>query len=152
MNTLTLDQWMNKFTCNNKKTITYENFIEKGMVLKVNDEKVHIKNYITNQTDDKLKKLFQCTIEKKNEYLNNWYMNNLQVKDNFVYMNNRISQRNYNNRTNGRYKNLVRNLYFKEILQCNTVQKNIPSFLNVLKNMYKDGVFDYKLFTPSVLK
>jgi hypothetical protein len=50
------------------------------------------------------------------------------------------------------YKNIIRNMFYKDILQ-NTKSglENIPSFLDVLGDFYLRGIIDYKLLTPSSL-
>ena len=50
------------------------------------------------------------------------------------------------------YKNIMRNMFYKDILQ-NTKSglENIPSFLDVLGDFYLRGIIDYKLLTPSSL-
>ena len=58
-----------------------------------------------------------------------------------------------NNNKNPKFKNLVRNLYFKEILlDTSTIQSNIRGFLEVIIDLYKYNIIDYKLVTPSILK
>ena len=50
------------------------------------------------------------------------------------------------------YKNIIRNMFYKDILQ-NTKSglENIPSFLDVLGDFYLRGIIDYKILTPSSL-
>jgi hypothetical protein len=50
------------------------------------------------------------------------------------------------------YKNIIRNMFYKDILQ-NTKSglENTPSFLDVLGDFYLRGIIDYKILTPSSL-
>ena len=50
------------------------------------------------------------------------------------------------------YKNIIRNMFYKDILQ-NTQSglENTPSFLDVLGDFYLRGIIDYKIMTPSSL-
>jgi len=50
------------------------------------------------------------------------------------------------------YKNIIRNMFYKDILQ-NTKSglENIPSFFDVLGDFYLRGIIDYKILTPSSL-
>ena len=50
------------------------------------------------------------------------------------------------------YKNIPRNLYWKEILQTTkTIHSNLPSYLDVAIDLFRNYIIDYKLLTPSVL-
>ena len=153
MDIITLDKWINMFSNKNNNTISYETFMNKAIILKGNNEKIEIKSYIKEKYVNSLYLFYKNTIEHKNQYLQKWYINNLQVNEKFIYMNNKLSPQNYNNRTNGKYKNLIRNVYLIDILQnTTTIQKHIPSFLTVLINMFKYDIFDYKLLTPFVFE
>ena len=51
-----------------------------------------------------------------------------------------------------KYKNLIRNLFYKEILEeTQSGLANVPSFLRVVRGFYLRGEIDYKLLTPSAL-
>jgi len=50
------------------------------------------------------------------------------------------------------YKNLIRNIHFRNILQkTKSGFENVPSFLNVLLDLYLREVIDYKILTPSAI-
>jgi hypothetical protein len=55
-----------------------------------------------------------------------------------------------NNNIKLKYKNIVRNIHYKDILQ-NTKSgiENIHSFIDVLNDLYIHSIIDYKLLTPS---
>jgi hypothetical protein len=50
------------------------------------------------------------------------------------------------------YKNVIRNMHYKDILQ-NTKSgiENIPSFIDVLRDLYLNYIIDYKILTPSAI-
>ena len=51
-----------------------------------------------------------------------------------------------------KYKNLIRNLFYREILEeTQSGLANVPSFLKVVRGFYLRGEIDYKLLTPSAL-
>jgi hypothetical protein len=51
-----------------------------------------------------------------------------------------------------KYKNVIRNLYYKEILlETESGIDNVPTFMNVITDLYENNIIDYKLLTPSAL-
>ena len=50
------------------------------------------------------------------------------------------------------YKNVIRNMHYEDILQ-NTSSGfvNIPSYMQVIVDLYENDIIDYKLLTPSAL-
>jgi hypothetical protein len=55
-----------------------------------------------------------------------------------------------NNNEESPYKNLIRNMHYKDILQ-NTKSgiENVPTFFDVLLDLYVNNIIDYKILTPS---
>ena len=50
------------------------------------------------------------------------------------------------------YKNVIRNMHYQDILQ-NTSSGfiNIPTYMQVITDLYENDIIDYKLLTPSAL-
>jgi len=86
-------------------------------------------------------------VTDKNIYLTNFYNKSLKVKE----LNEMPICINNNKFTE--YKNQVRNPYYKDILlDTNTIQPNIRPYLQVIIELFKNHIIDYKLVTPSVIK
>ena len=63
-----------------------------------------------------------------------------------------MSIRAINNDYEVKYKNIIRNMFYKDILQkTKSGLENIPSFLDVLGDFYLRGIIDFKILTPSSL-
>ncbi len=57
-----------------------------------------------------------------------------------------------NNNQEIRFKNIIRNLHMIDILhKTKSGIDNVPTFFDVLFNLYFNGIIDYKLLTPSAL-
>ena len=138
---VTLDKWLSLFKC---KKVSYTDFVKKlrikkgnGTILLVNDikeKKIPAKFY---------KILYKLIVTDKILYLTNLYARNLLVKDANLSLcvdNNKFTEN----------KNIVRNLYYKEILQeTETSQPNLRPYLDVLTDLIKYHILDYKLLTPT---
>ena len=74
------------------------------------------------------------------------HMDKLRIHGDIIPMKNR----EMSNNKNIVYKNLIRNMHMKDILQ-NTKSgiENVPTFLDVLDDLYNNMIIDYKLLTPS---
>ena len=140
---LSLNKWLELF---DTKYISYTKFLKIIKVKKNNGDIIKLKDY--KKISNKIMKVFYGIIVlNKNTYLTNFYNKSLKVADADKY------PLCLNNNKYIQYKNIVRNLYYKEILQeTDTIQPNLKSFLNVIIDMYKNYILDYKLLTPSVIK
>ena len=59
---------------------------------------------------------------------------------------------NLNNNAKVQYKNVIRNVHIRDILQrTKSGWSGLPSFLDVLLDLYKRNIIDYKILTPSAL-
>lgn len=100
-------------------------------------------------TDD-LQIIYQH-IQNRNEYLSRFYNTSLAVHD-LKITDEPMSRPNLNNNSKVVYKNLIRNLHFRDILQnTHSGWAGLPSFIDVLFDLYKHNTIDYKLLTPSAL-
>ena len=140
---LTLNNWLKLF---DTKKISYDTFLKKLKVKKYNNDILSINKY--KKVSNKILKIFyEKIVINKKKYLTNFYNKSLKIIDNDKY------PLCLSNNKNIQYKNIVRNLYYREILKdTDTIQPNLKSFLNVIIDMYKYYILDYKLLTPSVIK
>jgi len=143
---ITLVKWLDLFKTNN---ITYKQFIKKAKVKSSNNKINTLDDIIKKKNLNKtfLKKFYKLVVTDKNVYLTNIYNRSLQIKElkdmPLCINNNKFTE----------YKNQVRNLYYKDILlDTNTVQPNIRPYLEVIIELFKKHIIDYKLLTPSVIK
>jgi len=138
---LTLDKWLNIFKSSN---ISFDKFVDKLRVKKSNGKIEYVKN-IKNKKIKKLfyKNLYKVVVTNKKVFLTNIFNNNFKIDDydiSLCIVNNKFIKN----------KNIVRNLYYKEILQeTDTTQPNLRTYLDVLIDLFKHRILDYKLLTPS---
>jgi hypothetical protein len=114
---------------------------------KITPLNIYVKNHkISKQTINELK----ANIEFRDEYLERFYETSLKVYSPISITEQPTPISRLNNNEFVKYKNLIRNLFLKEILQ-NTKSglKNVPSYMDVLNDLYNEGIIDYKLLTPS---
>ena len=142
MKLITLQEWLHLFKVD---TINFNEFKRRLKVKKGNSQIIYINDY-KHLSEDILFNLYNIMVKKKDIYLTNFYKKSLDVKlDKYPIC--------LNNNKNIKFKNIIRNLYFREILQdTDTVQPNLQNFLNVIINLFTKFIIDYKLLTPSVLK
>ena len=137
---LTLSKWLSLFKCNN---LTYTDFVKKLRMKRGNGIIVYVKDTDKKISTKLYKKLYKIIVTNKIDYLTNIYNRNLLIKDvnlSLCVNNNKFTEN----------KNIVRNLYYKEILkETDTVQPNLRPYLDVLIDIYKYHILDYKLLTPS---
>ena len=99
---------------------------------------------------DHLRKLHDHIVNR-NEYLQRFFNTSLLVKE-IQITENPMPRKHLDNNTAVNYKNIIRNLHFRNILQ-NTKSgfSGLPSFLDVLLDLYLHDIIDYKIVTPSAL-
>jgi hypothetical protein len=148
MKFLELSEFLNFFI---REPQTLEEFIRIAQV-KIGNKKEHLSDYMKRKTIDISKiKLLLENIEKRNNYLTRFYKLSLSIDKNKLHITDKPMIHNeMNNNIKLKYKNIVRNIHYKDILQ-NTKSgiENIHSFIDVLNDLYIHSVIDYKLLTPS---
>tara|TARA_Y100000768_G_scaffold382112_1_gene361905 strand:- start:3677 stop:4855 length:1179 start_codon:yes stop_codon:yes gene_type:complete len=143
---VTLNKWLHFFTC---KKFTYAQFLSKCKIKKNNGTLVSLKDIIKekNIPTHIVKIFYELFVLNKERYLTNFYNKSLKISDK------KITQLCINNDKHNEHKNIVRNMYFKEILlDTGTVQPNLRNFLEVIIDLFKYHIIDYKLVTPSSIK
>jgi len=96
-------------------------------------------------------KLLYDNIANRNEYLERFYQVSLKPAP-LTIDHPAMKRGELNNNKFVQYKNIIRNMHFFHILQ-NTKSgiDGIPTFLDVLYDLYVNGVIDYKILTPSAM-
>jgi hypothetical protein len=151
MGILELDDFLKIFHSNQK--ITFQEFLQKAQV-KVNSNIEPLKTYMARKDIDKSKiKLLFENIQKRDEYLTRFYNLSMRVLPDFLNIDDEpMKNKAMNNNELITYKNVIRNMHYKDILQ-NTKSgiENIPSFIDVLRDLYLNYIIDYKILTPSAI-
>ena len=134
---LSLDQWIALF---DTKDITRSEFKQTFKVRKSNGSIIPI----TQDHDF----LYDAFVTHKIRYLTNFYQRSLKTHE----VNLKPKDITFNNNTNAKFKNVIRNIHLKGILiDTKTIQPNIRNFLEVILDLFKHRIVDYKLVTPSSL-
>lgn len=94
-------------------------------------------------------------IENRDDYLTRFYNMSLRVQPSNYVIHDQVSpmkSKAMNNNEHPLFKNFIRNLHLLDILQ-NTKSgiENIPTYMDVLKDLYLKNIIDYKILTPSSL-
>lgn len=140
---LTLKKWLKLF---NLESISKKEFLNTFNIK--TSKMIPLKNYLkTNKLSKKdIDILYFFIIENKVNYLTNFFNKSLKIAD--LDLNN--TKLSFSNNKNPKYKNLIRNIYYKDILlYTKTEIPNIRSFLEVIYELFNKNIIDYKLVTPS---
>uniref|UniRef100_A0A6C0HH54 Methyltransferase n=1 Tax=viral metagenome TaxID=1070528 RepID=A0A6C0HH54_9ZZZZ len=156
MRLLTLEHFLGMFSKIPENLNTLAKF-KKNAKVKTSRGIVHLREYIADKAivDKDIEMIYENFVGRA-EYLARFYKVSLAVSDDHpLSINGRVDAmpiRSINNDYLVVYKNIIRNMFYKDILQ-NTKSglENIPSFLDVLGDFYLRGIIDYKILTPSSL-
>jgi len=154
IDTIELADFLKLFSSGNDKQ-TYTQFI-KNAVVRVGRNERKLKEYMDTKqiASQDIKTLFGH-IKRRNEYLTRFYNMSLRVKSTHYAIDNVLppmKNKEMNNNEQPLYKNFIRNIHMLDILQ-NTKSgiENIPTYMDVLKDLYLRNIIDYKILTPSSL-
>jgi hypothetical protein len=111
--------------------------------------KVYAEDHSISRSD--LQLLYDHIINR-NEYLHRFYKKSLQPVEPMTFKDPPMPIANMNNDRSSQYKNRIRNIHCFDILQkTKSGFSNNPSFFDVLFDLYKKELIDYKILTPSAL-
>lgn len=147
---LTEEDWISRFSKLDLKRMTYNSFLKRCKVRRGNNEIVTFISYCKSKNipEDTLHFLFEF-VKHKEDYLIRFYKTSLKIHT-LDYSSKELT---YSNNSNKNFKNLIRNIYYKEILNnTSTVQPNIRTYMKVIDDLFNHLIFDYKILTPSVLQ
>lgn len=100
-----------------------------------------------------LKVLFD-NIQHREQYLRRFYHLSLRVDPAKLSLSSMkpMKNRQMNNNAESTYKNIIRNMHWKDILKNTKAGiENIPTYMDVLEDLYLHDIIDYKIVTPSSL-
>jgi hypothetical protein len=97
-----------------------------------------------------LRRLYDHILQR-DDYLERFYQTSLHYND--LKITDEPMPKSYlDNNTKVKYKNVIRHLHFRNILQkTKSGLQGLPSFLDVLIDLYTRHIIDYKIITPSAL-
>lgn len=154
MRFITQNQFINIF---NSPKDTFSSFIRRAKV-RTNNTITPLLKYIENKAVslDDLRLLYEHIIHR-DEYLARFYKTSLNVLDEDgkidLTMNvPPMKMKEMNNDQLVHYKNVIRNMHYLDILK-NTKSgiANVPTYMEVLDDLYLNWIIDYKILTPSSL-
>lgn len=120
---------------------------------------------LRNISTEHLKLIYEHIL-KRNEYLTRFYQVSLDpcrispinrskcslTSPDIKITDTPMPKTNLNNNAKVQYKNVCRNLHMRDILQrTKSGWSGLPSFLDVLIDLYTRSIIDYKILTPSAL-
>uniref|UniRef100_A0A6C0B291 DNA methylase N-4/N-6 domain-containing protein n=1 Tax=viral metagenome TaxID=1070528 RepID=A0A6C0B291_9ZZZZ len=148
MKLLRLNEFLNIF---HREPDTLPNFLRKATV-RTSAGLVPLKEYMARRQIDKekIKTLFE-NIKNRNEYLTRFYNLSLRIDPEFLTIQTPpMKNKHMNNNESINYKVLIRNMHYKGILQdTKSGIEGVPTYIDVLKDLYLHSIIDYKLLTPS---
>jgi hypothetical protein len=149
MKYITLFSFLALFKTTNSKTLS--EFIRNAQVKSGNKYtplSVYMKARQIQKSDIQL---LYHHIMNRDEYLTRFFNTSLYT-DHVGITNKPMKKSHLDNNSLVNYKNVIRNLHFRNILQKTKAGiENIPSFLDVLLDLYLREIIDYKIITPSAL-
>lgn len=151
MRLLTLDTFIGMFHQN--KTMTFPEYLDKAKV-RIGDKMEPLKEYMKRKDIEKAKiKLLFDNIQSRDEYLKRFYNMSLRVQESNLHIQDgAMKNKAMDNNKHPTYKNVIRNLHYKDILK-NTKSgiDNVPTYMEVITDLYLHNIIDYKILTPSAL-
>jgi hypothetical protein len=147
MDLLKLNEFIKLFS---HKSITFQDFLSKAQV-RLGSQLRPLKEYIKDKNIPMadIRMLFE-NIQNRNEYLTRFYNLSLDVRPAKLSEELAMKNKHLDNNAESLYKNLIRNLHYEDILK-NTRSgiENNPTYMEMLLDLYKRHIIDYKILTPS---
>ena len=145
-----LDDFLDLFP--RKNSPTFNEFLKNANVILYNGVKMNLHQYITkrNIDMDDVELLYQHILHR-DKYLTSFYNVSLKIPDSMAINDAPMKRGHLDNNQLVKYKNVIRNMFFTEILKNTKSGLGFPTFLDVLENLYNKECIDVKLMTPSAL-
>jgi len=152
MNFLTEEEFLEHFE--KRKSRTFTQFFNTAKV-KAHKQLIPLREYIEDKDVDRgqIKLLFE-NIQGREAYLKRFYHLSLRVDPTRFSISSLPPMKNkqMNNNAETTYKNIIRNMNWKDILKNTKAGiENIPTYMDVLEDLYLNDIIDYKIITPSSL-
>jgi hypothetical protein len=152
MNFLTEEEFLEHFE--KRKSRTFTQFVNTAKV-KAHKQWIPLREYIGDKDVDRgqIRLLFK-NIQEREAYLQRFYHLSLRVDPTRFSISSLPPMKNkqMNNNVETTYKNIIRNMHWKDILKNTKAGiENIPTYMDVLEDLYLNDIIDYKIITPSSL-
>lgn len=150
MKLLTQHTFLSMFHSRNSRT--FEMFLKNAKV-KSNFKLTPLKEYMKKngiKTAD-VRQIYYHIVNR-DEYLTRFFYTSLFSESIGIRGEIPMKEDKMNNNALVKYKNIIRNMHFKDILQKTKSGFQIPTYLDVLYDLYTKEIIDYKILTPSALK
>lgn len=150
MKLLTQHTFLSMFHSRNSRT--FEMFLKNAKV-KSNLKLTPLKEYMKKngiKTAD-VRQIYYHIVNR-DEYLTRFFYTSLFSESIGIRGEIPMKEDKMNNNALVKYKNIIRNMHFKDILQKTKSGFQIPTYLDVLYDLYTKEIIDYKILTPSALK
>ena len=150
---ISLQEFLNLFETSPADNQTLELFIETSIV-KVQQRTYKLQDYMERKSISKETiKLILMNIKNRKKYLTGFYNMSLRITEKNKHIHNKIKPMPSDNMNNNKgviYKNKIRNLHMMDILKnTSSGLDNIPTYLSIIEDLYKQNIIDYKILTPS---
>jgi hypothetical protein len=145
-------QFIRLFDGPNSKTL--KQFIISARVKSGEDRITRLEEYMENHYISKSDiKLLYDHIINRSDYLHRFYKKSLEPVEPLSIKEPPMPLANINNDRSSQYKNRIRNMHCFDILKkTKSGFSNHPAFFDVLFDLYKKELIDYKILTPSALQ
>lgn len=131
--------------------LSFKQFIDTAKVRR-GKTLIPLKTYIGDRIPIDDLKLLYSVIRDKNAYLSRFYDVSLKIPDSMTIDDVPMKNKHMNNNALVNYKNVIRNIHYKEILKdTKSGIENNPTFFDVLGDLYLHNIIDYKILTPSAM-
>lgn len=151
MTILSLSSFLGFFRSDKNKTNSFADFLNTAQV-KSGNKMTPLKTYMKAQeiAKDDIRMIYDHIVNR-NEYLTRFY-NTSMHSDHLDIVEKAMPKSHLDNNKLVNYKNIIRNIHFRNILQkTKSGLANVPSFLDVLFDLYLRNIIDYKIVTPSAI-
>jgi hypothetical protein len=148
MSILSLTTFLHLFR--SPRQLSFDSFWKEAVV-RVGQKKTPLAFYVSEKKIPKkdIRLLYQHIIDR-NEYLTRFYQLSLAIRPEYLHFSEPMKNRHFNNNTNPLIKNMIRQLHYEDILQkTKSGIENNPTYMDMLLDLYKRNIIDYKLLTPS---
>ena len=154
MNVISLESFLKLFH-NKKETKCTVNHLISNANVRTGKKIKSLKQHMADRTISNETIHILCeNINARDDYLTRFYNLSLKIQPDMLCIHESgVSPMKYNQMNNNKsivFKNIIRNLHMFDILQ-NTKSgiENIPTFFDMLFDLYLHDIIDYKLLTPS---
>ena len=154
MKVITLKTFIRLFHNNDEKECTTSSLVSTAMV-RTGTKTRPLKQYMADRNISKETIQILCeNINARDEYLTRFYNLSLKIDPDILCIHESgvqpMKNREMNNNQSIVFKNIIRNIHMFDILQhTKSGIDNVPTFFDMLLDLYLRKIIDYKLLTPS---